>query len=151
LEAKRLARTGCTYEQKGLASEGGEDHLKLRTSQVGNTEQPHRGAERLIDVCKFVSAIQPSSETQSPALNCSTGKCPMQIRMMSGMATIAQSDQVGGVIDPTGGTRNQMMDVRLSLRTRRTATPASVRITRENDVSNRAPLKELRLVRRSRH
>jgi len=44
-----------------------------------------------------------------------------------------------------------MMDVRLSLGTRVTASPANARIARENDVSDLAPLKGLRLSRRKRH
>ncbi len=67
--------------------------------------------------------------------------------MVSGVAAIAQSDQVSRVIDATRGTGDQMMDVRLSLGTRVTASPANARIARENDVSNRAPLKGLRLSR----
>ena len=67
--------------------------------------------------------------------------------MVSGVAAIAQSYQVSRVIDATRGTGDQMMDVRLSLGTRVTASPANPRIAREDDVSNRAPLKGLRLSR----
>jgi len=41
--------------------------------------------------------------------------------MVSGVAAIAQSDQVSRVIDATRGTGDQMMDVRLSLGARVTA------------------------------
>ena len=71
--------------------------------------------------------------------------------MVSGVAAIAQSDQVSRVIDAPRGTGDQMMDVRLSLGTRVTSSPANARIPRENDVSNRTPLKCLRLSRRKRH
>jgi hypothetical protein len=70
--------------------------------------------------------------------------------MVSGVAAIAQRDQVSRVIDATRGTGDQMMDVGFSLGTRVTATPANAPIARENDVSNRAPLKGLRLRRRKR-
>src|SRR5205807_5188532 len=97
-----------------------------------------------IDICQLVSVIQPPGQPQSPALDRSTSKRPLEVRMVSGVAAIAQSDQVSRVIDATRGTGDQMMDVRLSLGTRVTASLANARIARENDVSNRAPLKGLR-------
>jgi len=71
--------------------------------------------------------------------------------MVSGVAAIAQSDQVSRVIDATRGTGDQMMDVRLTLGTRVTASPANARVAGENDLTNRAPLKGLRLSSRKRH
>lgn len=148
MKAERLARAGGIHEEKRLASEGSENYLKLGSAQAGNTEQPHRGTERLIDICQLVSVIQSPGQPQSPALDHSTSKPPLEVGMVSGVAGIAQSDQVSRVIDATRGTGDQVMDVRLSLGTRVAASPANARIARENDVSHRAPMRGLRLSRR---
>ena len=71
--------------------------------------------------------------------------------MVRGVTAIAQCDQVGGVIDPTGGTGNQMMNVGFALGACFAASSANVRIASENDSANGAPLFKLRLGRWKRH
>jgi hypothetical protein len=71
--------------------------------------------------------------------------------MVRGVTAIAQGDQVGRLIDPAGGTGNQMMDVGLASRACGTARPANVRVAKENDGANRPPLLGLRLSRRKGH
>lgn len=68
--------------------------------------------------------------------------------MVRGVAAIAQCDQVGGVIDPSSRTGNQMMNVGLAVSALVAASSATVRVTSEDDRANGAPLLELRLVRR---
>lgn len=67
--------------------------------------------------------------------------------MVRGVTAVAECDQVGRVIDPTGGTRNQMMNVGFALGARFAARFAHVRVASENDGANSAPLLELLLGR----
>ena len=71
--------------------------------------------------------------------------------MVRGMTAVAQRDQVGRVVSPAVGTGNQMMNVSFALRAWLTAISAGVRVSRENDSANGAPLLELPLGRRRRH
>ena len=71
--------------------------------------------------------------------------------MVRGMAAIAERDQVCRIVGPTGGTRNQMMNVGFTLCTWFTTSPASVGVASENDGANGAPSLEVCLVRRKRH
>ncbi len=71
--------------------------------------------------------------------------------MVRSVTAIAQCDQVGRVIDPTGGTGNQMMNVGFALGACFAAGSANVRVASENDGANGAPLLKLRLGRRKRH
>ena len=57
----------------------------------------------------------------------------MKIRMMHSVTAIAQCDQVGRVIVPTGGTGNQMMSVGFALGACFAARSANVRVASEND------------------
>ena len=70
--------------------------------------------------------------------------------MVRSVTAIAQCDQVGGVIDPTGGTGNQMMNVGFALGACFAARSANVGVASENDGANGAPLLK-RLGRRKRH
>jgi len=71
--------------------------------------------------------------------------------MVRSVTAIAQCDQVRRVIDPTGGTGNQMMNVGFALGACFAARSANVRVASENDGANGAPLLKLRLGRRKRH
>jgi len=70
--------------------------------------------------------------------------------MVRGVTAIAQCDQVRRVIDPTGATGNQMMNVGFALGASFAASFANVRVASENDGANGAPLLELRLGRGTR-
>jgi hypothetical protein len=63
--------------------------------------------------------------------------------MVRGVTAIAQCDQIGRVIDPAGGTRNQMVDVGFSLRAWLSASSAGVQVASENDGANGAPVLKL--------
>jgi len=52
--------------------------------------------------------------------------------MVRGVATIAQGYQVGSVIDATGGTGYQMMDISLARGARVATSPAGARVSCEN-------------------
>ena len=59
--------------------------------------------------------------------------------MMRGVAAIAERDQVRRFIDPTGGTRDQMMDVGFTPRAGFTASLADVAISCKYNASHFAP------------
>ena len=118
---------------------------------MGNSKQPHRRAERFINASQLVPVIQCPSQPQSPALYHPASKRTLKVRMVRSVTAIAQCDQVGGVIDPTGGTGNQMMNVGFALGACFAASSANVRVASENDSANGAPLLKLRLGRRKRH
>jgi len=65
--------------------------------------------------------------------------------MVRGVATIAQGYQVGSVIDATGGTGYQMMDISLARGARVAASPAGARVSCENYGSDRVPITGLHL------
>ncbi len=65
--------------------------------------------------------------------------------MVRGVATVAQSYQVGSVIDATGGTGNQMMDISFALGARVATSPAGARVSCENYASDRVPITGLHL------
>ena len=118
---------------------------------MGKSKQTHRRAERLIDASQLVPVIQCPGQPQSPALDHPASKRTLKVRMVRGVTAIAQCDQVGRVIDPTGGTGNQMMNVGFALGACFAASSASVRVASENDGANGAPLLKLCLGRWKRH
>jgi len=65
--------------------------------------------------------------------------------MVRGVATIAQGYQVGSVIDATGGTGYQMMDISLARGARVATSPAGARVSCENYGSDRVPITGLHL------
>ena len=65
--------------------------------------------------------------------------------MVRGVATIAQGYQVGSVIDATGGTGYQMMDISLARGARVATSPAGARVSCENYASDRVPITGLHL------
>ncbi len=65
--------------------------------------------------------------------------------MVRGVATVAQSYQVGSLIDATGGTGYQMMDVSFALGARVATIPAGARVSCENYGSDRVPITALHL------
>jgi hypothetical protein len=71
--------------------------------------------------------------------------------MVSGMAAITQCDQVGRVIDPTGGTGNQVVNISFPLGAFLAASPASIRVASKNDGANGAPVLKLCFRRREGH
>ena len=118
---------------------------------MGNSKQPHRRTERFINASQLVPEIQCPGQPQSPALDHPASKRTLKVRMVRSVTAIAQCDQVGRVIDPTGGTGNQMMNVGFALGACFAARSANVRVASENDGANGAPLLKLRLGRRKRH
>ena len=112
---------------------------------MGDSKEPHRRAERFINASQLVPEIQCPGEPQSPALDHPTSKRALKVRMVGGVTAIAQCDQVGRVIDPTGGTGNQMMNVSFALGACFAASSANVRVACENDGANGAPVLKLRL------
>jgi len=60
--------------------------------------------------------------------------------MVRGVATVAQSYQVGSVIDATGGTGYEMMDISFALGARVATSPAGARVSCENYGSDRVPI-----------
>ena len=65
--------------------------------------------------------------------------------MVRGVATVAESYQVGSVIDATGGTGYQMMDISFALGARVATSPAGARVSCENYASDRVPITGLHL------
>ena len=65
--------------------------------------------------------------------------------MVRGVATVAQGYQVGSVIDATGGTGYQMMDISFALAARVATSPAGARVSCENYGSDRVPITGLHL------
>ena len=55
--------------------------------------------------------IQPLRQSQTPALEHSTGQCALKIWMVRGVATITKRDQVRGVVVSAIGTRNQVVNI----------------------------------------
>src|SRR5260221_12999233 len=118
---------------------------------MGDSKEPHSRAERFINASQFVPEIQCPGQPQSPALDHPASKRTLKVRMVRSVTAIAQCDQVGRVIDPTGGTGNQMMNVGFALGACFAARSANVRVASENDGANGAPLLKLRSGRRKRH
>ena len=119
--------------------------MQLGSPEMGDSKEPHRRAERFINASQLVPEIQCPSQPQSPALDHPASKRTLKVRMVRSVTAIAQSDQVGGVIDPTGGTGNQMMNVGFALGAGFAACSANVLVACENDGANGAPLLKLRL------
>jgi hypothetical protein len=107
---------------------------------MGDSKESHRRAERFINASQLVPEVQCSGQSQSPTLDHPASKRALKVRMMRRMTAIAQCDQVGGVIDPTGGMGNQMMNIGFALGACFAASSANVRIASENDGANTAPL-----------
>ena len=65
--------------------------------------------------------------------------------MVRGVATVAQSYQVGRIIDATGGTGYQMMNISFALGAGVATSPAGARVSCENYGSDRVPITDLHL------
>ena len=59
--------------------------------------------------------------------------------MVRGVTTVAKRDEVRGIISSSGGTRDQVMDVRFAPFTWLAAGPAHMAIASKNDFPDRTP------------
>jgi len=78
----------------------------LWCAKACGTEQTDRRTECLIDTSQLMLAIQPPCKPQTPTLYHSASECALKVRMVCGVATIAERNQVRRFIDSTGGARD---------------------------------------------
>jgi hypothetical protein len=83
--------------------------------------------------------IQPLGQSQTPALDHSTGECALEVWVVRSVAAIAKRDEIRRFIGSTGGTRNQMMNIGFAPGTRVTARPADVAVSGKYNISDVAP------------
>jgi hypothetical protein len=82
--------------------------------------------------------LEPCREP-TPTLYHSASECALKVRMVCGVAPIAERNQVRRFIDSTGGPRDQVVNVGFAPGTRVTARPANVAVSSKYNISDLAP------------
>ena len=103
-------------------------------------QQAQRRSQCLVESCQITSTIQPLRESQSPAFDYSAGERALYVGMASGVAAVAQGDQICRVIHAPRGTRNQMVNVRFAFGAEFAAPLTVPVVASENDRPHVAPM-----------
>jgi hypothetical protein len=90
-------------------------------------------------VFDFALAVKPVGELKSPAFNRPAREGGLEVGVSRGVAAVAESDEVAGVVEAAGGSGDQVVDIELAAYRLGTAGDAGVPVAREDDLADLRP------------
>jgi hypothetical protein len=107
--------------------------------EVGCAKKSKRCTHCLVDTFKFSLAIEPVCEPKSPAFDRASCQRSLKIRMSRSMTSVAQCDQVAGIVEAAGCAGDEMVNVEFTYRERDAAGDAGVVVAGEDNFADFAP------------